>query len=101
MKTSNQNDVVKSVHIKDRDGNVKSILWYDPEAKQVKLDPMNLGDLTLRDFTRIHSFFRRVQAMKLNGIQQDQERRLPLRSITRSEEDNYSGVTAQHFQRED
>jgi hypothetical protein len=55
---------IKDVQIKDRNGEVKALLWYDPATKQVKMDPMDVSNITMRDFTRIHSFWRRVQAMR-------------------------------------
>lgn len=65
---NNPNDAIKPVHIKSN-GTVKSILWFDPVTNEVKMDPMHVGDLSLRDFTRIHAFFRKVQGLKFSILQ--------------------------------
>lgn len=57
---------IKDVQIKDRNGELKARLWYDPTAKQVKMDPIDLTNITIRDFQRIHSFWRRVQGLRYN-----------------------------------
>lgn len=64
MNNPNDNNGIRDVQIKDRNGEVKTLLWYDPTTKQVQMDPMDITNITMRDFTRIHSFWRRVQTLR-------------------------------------
>lgn len=57
---------IKDVQIKDRNGEVKAALRYDPTTKQVLMDPVAIANITLRDFDRIHGFWRRVRALRYN-----------------------------------
>ncbi len=67
---TNPSDIIRPVQIKNREGAVVANVWYDEETRQVKMDPIDVALLTLRDFTRIHTFFRRVQGMRYNILQQ-------------------------------
>lgn len=101
---TNQNDsTVKDVQIKDRNGDVIATLWYDRETRQVKMDPVNVANITLRDFTRIHSFWRRVQGLRYN-MQQSTEHTPTRREPTQPPsppDDSFDGMMGKHFRNED
>lgn len=100
---TNQNDLsVKDVQIKDRNGDVVATLSFDQATRQVKMDPVNVVNLTLRDFTRIHSFWRRVQGLRYN-MQQSTEH-VPTRREPPQHEppnDSFDGIMGKHFRNED
>lgn len=48
-------------------GGITKVLSYDEYNKTVRMDAVSIDELTLSDFKRIHTFFRKVMVRKFRG----------------------------------
>jgi hypothetical protein len=72
--TNLNKDYIKPVNFKSKSPtNPNPRLWYDPKTGKVHMDPVDIREVSLRDFTLIHGFFRRVQTAKVEKMRLDYE----------------------------